>query len=59
MVVAELGTFGYGGFEFKPLVRRKPSDGTEAERVAGMSVAEVMNSAGSCTWFSFGDVQFY
>lgn len=58
VVVAELGAFGYGGFKFKPLVRRKPSDGTEAERVAGMSAAEVMNSLGSCTWFSFRDEQF-
>ena len=58
MVVAELGSFGCGGFEFKPLVRRKPSDGTEAARVAGMSAAEVMKSAGSYIRFSFRVEQF-
>ena len=59
MIAAELGAFGYGGFKFNPLVRKKPSDGTEAERMAEMSAAEVMNSSGSCTCFSFRDGQYY
>ena len=48
-VVAPIGLWmsRNGGWDPRPLVRRTPLVGTEAERFAMTSVAEVMNSSGS------------
>lgn len=45
---AGLGMFWWGGCELRPLVRRRLGAGAEAARLALTSVAEVMNSSGSC-----------
>lgn len=44
---AGLETFRKGGWDPRPLVRKTPLVGTEAERFAKTSVAEVINSSGS------------
>lgn len=43
----KLEVFRNGGWDPRPLVRRTPLVGTETERFAGTSVAEVINSSGS------------
>ncbi len=52
-----LGIFWLGGCELRPLVRMRPWVDTEAERVALIFVAEVMNSSGSCEAVSLYGMQ--